>query len=96
MEAIAYCHARRVCHRDLKLKNLMLSTAGDEAEVKLIDFGFCKIFNSLDGMYAILGSPYYVAPEILKTKAPPPRPPGAAARATARRPTCGASASSRT
>jgi serine/threonine protein kinase len=49
---------------------LMLSTSGDEAELKLIDFGFCKIFNSLDGMYAILGSPYYVAPEVLKAKAP--------------------------
>jgi hypothetical protein len=70
VEAIAYCHARRVCHRDLKLENLMLSTTGDNAEVKLIDFGFCKIFNNMDGMYAILGSPYYVAPEILKAKAP--------------------------
>ena len=71
VEAIAYCHSRRVCHRDLKLENLMLSTSGDEAEIKLIDFGFCKIFNSADGMYAILGSPYYVAPEILKARAPP-------------------------
>jgi hypothetical protein len=70
VEAITYCHNRQVCHRDLKLENLMLSTSGDEAELKLIDFGFCKIFNSLDGMYAILGSPYYVAPEVLKAKAP--------------------------
>ena len=70
VEAVAHCHSKRVCHRDLKLENLMLSSSRDDAELKLIDFGFCKTFNGSDSMYTVLGSPYYVAPEVLKAKAP--------------------------
>lgn len=43
----------------------MLEHTGEDAGVKLIDFGFSKIFNSTDGMFAVLGSPYYVAHEVL-------------------------------
>jgi serine/threonine protein kinase len=65
VEAVAFCHERKVCHRDLKLENLMLEHTGEDAGVKLIDFGFSKIFNSTEGMFAVLGSPYYVAHEVL-------------------------------
>jgi len=67
VEAVHFCHERKVCHRDLKLENLMLEHQGEDASVKLIDFGFSKIFNSTDGLFAVLGSPYYVAHEVLFT-----------------------------
>ncbi|EKX39401.1 hypothetical protein GUITHDRAFT_76412, partial [Guillardia theta CCMP2712] len=63
VEAIHYCHQRHVAHRDLKLENLMLESEEEDANIKLIDFGFSKVFSNSNGMYAILGSPYYVAPE---------------------------------
>jgi len=70
VEAIHYCHQRHVAHRDLKLENLMLESEEEDANIKLIDFGFSKVFSNSNGMYAILGSPYYVAPEVLRAKAP--------------------------
>ncbi len=60
-EALRHCHARRVCHRDIKLENLMLVDRGDASFAKLIDFGFCKATGSPDALRASVGSPYYVA-----------------------------------
>ena len=48
----------------------MLESEEEDANIKLIDFGFSKVFSNSNGMYAILGSPYYVAPEVLRAKAP--------------------------
>jgi calcium-dependent protein kinase len=62
---VAYCHERSVAHRDLKLENLMFDSDRENATIKLIDFGFCKIFEGEADMFAVLGSPYYVAPEVL-------------------------------
>ena len=79
VEAIQYCHSRGVSHRDLKLENLMLRDDDDGAEVKLIDFGFSKLFkggNSGNTMFAVLGSPYYVAPEVLRARPPTSEKPG--------------------
>lgn len=69
-EALFYCHTRRICHRDIKLENLMLFEAGDASYVKLIDFGFCKVFDRPDGLRAAVGSPYYVAREVLLASEP--------------------------
>lgn len=70
VDAVAYCHDRSVAHRDLKLENLMFGSNGEEPTIKLIDFGFCKVFEGDSGMYAVLGSPYYVAPEVLQARSP--------------------------
>lgn len=76
VEAIYYCHSRGVSHRDLKLENLMLCDDEDGADVKLIDFGFSKLFKGSNCMFAVLGSPYYVAPEVLRARPPQPDRPG--------------------
>lgn len=73
VEAIDYCHSRAVSHRDLKLENLMLQDSESDlcaATVKLIDFGFSKLFKGSNSMFAVLGSPYYVAPEVLRARPP--------------------------
>lgn len=52
-------------HRDLKPANIMLHNG----QVKLGDFGFCKSMNHPDDLSStMVGSPIYMAPEILKGK----------------------------
>jgi len=41
LQALSYCHAANVVHRDVKPQNLILvSTAATEYSCKLVDFGF--------------------------------------------------------
>jgi serine/threonine protein kinase len=47
----------------------MFDSDRENATIKLIDFGFCKIFEGEADMFAVLGSPYYVAPEVLHVSA---------------------------
>ena len=60
-----YCHQLPLAHRDIKIDNMMF--ADEECKcVKLIDFGFAKMFGSENNKYLeILGSPLYMAPEIV-------------------------------
>jgi serine/threonine protein kinase len=39
VDAMAYCHARNICHRDIKLENILLDDRSNN-QPKLIDFGF--------------------------------------------------------
>ena len=62
MEAVMYCHERKLCHRDMKLENLLL----DESRkvVKITDFGFAKNLAD-EAAKTVLGTAVYVAPEVL-------------------------------
>lgn len=62
ISAITYCHQRRVCHRDLKLENILLDSNYD---LKVIDFGLSNILNEKQLLKTACGSPSYVAPEVL-------------------------------
>jgi calcium/calmodulin-dependent protein kinase I len=62
--AIKYCHDRDVVHRDLKLENLLLAHEGDDAPIKLADFGFAT-FAKEESLTQVCGSLDYIAPEIL-------------------------------
>jgi len=76
--AVKHLHEKMVCHRDLKPENFLLSDKSPDAEIKLIDFGLSKRFGILEGsnmlknipkkvdLKTIVGTPYYVAPEVLK------------------------------
>ena len=68
LEAINYCHAHNVCHRDLKLENWVYASAAADSPLKLIDFGMSKVFNEGAPLTAIHGTVYYVAPEVLTGK----------------------------
>lgn len=53
-----------VLHRDLKPSNILIHSSG---EIKIADFGFCKaLLNENDMTKTMVGSPVYMAPEILK------------------------------
>jgi calcium-dependent protein kinase len=64
--AIAHCHSRGITHRDLKPENILFESLKPDAEIKLIDFGLSRKYSKNEKMHTILGTPYYVAPEVLK------------------------------
>ena len=59
---MAYCHKRRLIHRDIKLENLLLT--GDKQTVKIADFGLAKDVSE-DAARTVIGTAKYVAPEML-------------------------------
>ncbi|CAN8070715.1 unnamed protein product [Agarophyton chilense] len=66
VDGIHYCHSRRVYHRDLKPENLLLTA--DKKTIKITDFGLSSIKAenaSSELLHTIMGSPHYIAPEII-------------------------------
>lgn len=61
---INYLHSIHICHRDIKLDNIMINP--DTLETKLIDFGFATKCSDRERLKGKIGTPYYVAPEVLK------------------------------
>ena len=72
---LSYLHERHILHRDLKLENIMISDIEEDIKtkenyfwIKIIDFGTAKIFKKNKNEKAVVGSSYYIAPEVLKQK----------------------------
>ena len=67
LDAIAYCHdVKQIVHRDLKPENFLFKTTDEDAEIKIIDFGLSRHDTTNFGvMKTKVGTPYYVAPEVL-------------------------------
>lgn len=63
--AISHCHSKKIAHRDLKLENLLLVHKGNDAEIKIADFGFAKKMKKPNSLRTKCGTPTYIAPEIL-------------------------------
>jgi hypothetical protein len=67
--SLAEAHSKGIVHRDIKPDNVMLLSAEGGAEVvKVLDFGLAKLreaegLNEITSSGAILGTPYYMAPE---------------------------------
>ena len=57
LEAIDYCHERRVAHRDLKPENLLLRSETDDSSIKIADFGFAKVVKSPQSLKTQCGTP---------------------------------------
>lgn len=55
----------RLC-RDIKPENFLLYAENDDSHIKLIDFGLAKRVGQNEVMNAPNGTPYYIAPEVLK------------------------------
>ncbi|CAJ1961168.1 unnamed protein product [Sphenostylis stenocarpa] len=62
LEALTHCHALALAHRDIKPENLLFD---DGNNLKLSDFGSAEWFGEGRPMSGVVGSPYYVAPEVL-------------------------------
>ena len=63
---VAYLHLKGVIHRDLKPENLLLSDRTSTTSIKLIDFGLSKKY--VDNLNTKVGTPLYIAPEVLEGK----------------------------
>ena len=70
LSAIHYCHGHGVVHRDIKLDNIMYESSAEDAEPKLIDFGYACEPDLRPGgaMWEQLGTPSYMAPELWKSR----------------------------
>ena len=55
-------------HRDLKPENILLEANKHLCEIKIIDFGFSTKFGPQRSFYEQVGTPYYIAPEVLAQK----------------------------
>ena len=66
VSAVRYCHSRGVCHRDIKLENFVFDAVGDNAELKLIDFGLStRVDGKSNRMKETVGTVAFMAPEVL-------------------------------
>lgn len=61
--AIKYLHSVNICHRDLKLENVMIDPT--TLNIKIIDFGYSRKFKFYE-LTSNVGTPYYVAPEVIR------------------------------
>ncbi|CAI0444673.1 unnamed protein product, partial [Linum tenue] len=60
------CHSMGVMHRDLKQDNFLFLSTAEESPLKAIDFGLSVFFRAGDVFKGLVGSAYYVAPEVLR------------------------------
>lgn len=63
--AIGYLHSKDICHRDMKLENILIDESG---YLKLIDFGLAKILKDSEMSQSFCGTPEYLAPEMVAQK----------------------------
>uniref|UniRef100_K4AAY4 non-specific serine/threonine protein kinase n=4 Tax=Setaria TaxID=4554 RepID=K4AAY4_SETIT len=67
ISGVSYCHSMQVCHRDLKLENTLLD--GSVApRLKICDFGYSKSSVLHSQPKSTVGTPAYIAPEVLSRK----------------------------
>ena len=69
---LKYLHENNIIHRDLKPENILISKIERDLSaeeeyfwIKIIDFGTAKIFKDDKNENSVVGSPYYIAPEVL-------------------------------
>lgn len=65
-EVVKMCHLNGVMHRDLKPENFLFANKRENSALKAIDFGLSVFFRPGERFSEIVGSPYYMAPEVLK------------------------------
>lgn len=65
VEGLAYLHERNIAHLDIKPQNLVMMGSFPECDVKLCDFEISRVILEGTEVREILGTPDYVAPEIL-------------------------------
>ncbi|KAL1824326.1 hypothetical protein DCAR_0312386 [Daucus carota subsp. sativus] len=65
LNVVAFCHLQGVVHRDLKPENFLFMSKDEDSPLKAIDFGLSDFVKPDERLNDIVGSAYYVAPEVL-------------------------------
>lgn len=65
LKVVAHCHSMGVIHRDIKPENFLLADKNDKT-LKATDFGMSVFYSPKQRFKELVGSPYYIAPEVLK------------------------------
>ncbi|PWZ39001.1 hypothetical protein Zm00014a_035553 [Zea mays] len=65
LNVVAFCHIQGVVHRDLKPENFLFTSKDENSHLKAIDFGLSDFVKPDERLNDIVGSAYYVAPEVL-------------------------------
>ncbi|XP_022948092.1 CDPK-related kinase 5-like [Cucurbita moschata] len=65
LHVVAFCHLQGVAHRDLKPENFLFTSKDEDSLLKAIDFGLSDFVKPDERLNDIVGSAYYVAPEVL-------------------------------
>lgn len=67
ISGVSYCHSMEICHRDLKLENTLLDGT-PTPRLKICDFGYSKSALLHSQPKSTVGTPAYIAPEVLSRK----------------------------
>ncbi|XP_034046292.1 serine/threonine kinase 17a like [Thalassophryne amazonica] len=65
LTGVAFLHRSNVVHLDLKPQNILLTSARPLGDIRIVDFGLSRRMDNVTEVREILGTPEYVAPEIL-------------------------------
>ncbi|KAF8012624.1 hypothetical protein BT93_I0705 [Corymbia citriodora subsp. variegata] len=71
LKVAAECHLHGLVHRDMKPENFLFKSSKEDSPLKAIDFGLSDFIKPGKRFQDIVGSAYYVAPEVLKRKSGP-------------------------
>ncbi|XP_063281476.1 serine/threonine-protein kinase 17A-like [Pelobates fuscus] len=65
LQGISYLHRNNVVHLDLKPQNILLTSSNPLGDIRIVDFGLSRQVDTIKEVREILGTPEYVAPEVL-------------------------------
>ncbi|XP_073539676.1 serine/threonine-protein kinase 17A-like [Phyllobates terribilis] len=65
LQGVLYLHRNNVVHLDLKPQNILLTSSEPLGDIRIVDFGLSRQVDNIKEVREILGTPEYVAPEVL-------------------------------